>query len=265
VVSDRAEPADAALVTIFRVIDPPPAPGAREPPPRRVFVAEAIADAGGRIHVDGLGDATYEIVAWHPWFGRGSLVMPAGADRLTIHLRSPGIARGRVLAAGKAAPGVDVTVVPDPSAFAAAVDPIDLKGGGARTGADGRFAIALAAGGGGELRVGGGTYPVRRVPLPRAPLPLVELGDIELGRPRTLSIVLDRDPGCEVRAAGPIGRTGLRLVAATRTAPGVFTITLPEDGSWEFVLVCGRDERTLVPSVVQVSDQMPPSLTFVVR
>ena len=113
--------------------------------------------------------------------------------------------------------------------------------------------------------MGGGTFAVRRVPLPRAPLPIVELGDIELGRPITVSIVLNEDPGCDVRAAGPIGRSGLRIVTAVRTAPGVFSLTLLEEGSWEFGLLCGRDERPLAPSVVRISDQMPPGLTFVVR
>jgi hypothetical protein len=170
-----------------------------------------------------------------------------------------------VLAGGKPAAGVDVIAVPDPAAFAAAEDPIDLKGGDARTGPDGRFALALAAGGGGELRVGGGTYAIRRVPLPRASLPIVELGDIELGRTIVLSITLDQDPGCDVRAAGPLGRAGLRIVTAVRTAPGVFSVTLPEEGNWEFGLQCGRDERALAPSIVRVSDQSPAGFTFVVR
>jgi len=268
VVAGRGEPAAAALVTIFRLIDPAPAPAARggkDPPPRRVFTAEAIADADGRVQVDSLGDAVYEIVAWHERFGRGSMLLPAGAGRVTIHLTSPGIARGRVLAGGTPAAGVVIIAVPDPAAFAAAEDPIDLKGGDARTDADGRFAVTLASGGGGELRVGGGTYAIRRVPLPRAPLPFVDLGDIELGRGRTMSIVLDQDPGCDVRAAGPIGRSGLQIVVATRTAPGVFTIALPEEGSWEFGLVCRSGERALAPAVVQVSDRTPSSLTFVVR
>jgi hypothetical protein len=80
-----------------------------------------------------------------------------------------------------------------------------------------------------------------------------------------VSIVLNEDPGCDVRAAGPIGRSGLRIVTAVRTAPGVFSLTLLEEGSWEFGLLCGRDERPLAPSVVRISDQMPPGLTFVVR
>jgi hypothetical protein len=264
VVSDRAVPAAGALATVFRVIDPPTAPGSREPPPRRVFVAEAMADPQGRFRVEGLGDAAYEIVAWHAQLGRGSLLLSAGADRVTIHIRPPGIARGRVLTGGKPASGVDVIAVPDPAAFAAAEDPIDVKGGDARTGADGRFAVALAAGGGGELRVGGGTHAIRRVPLPRAPLPIVDLGDIELGRAIVLSIVLDQDPGCDVRAAGPLGRAGLRIVTAIRAAPGVFGITLPEEGSWEFTLLCGRDERALMPPVVRVTEQSS-SLVFAVR
>ena len=263
--SDRGDGAAAALVTVFRVIDPPSSPGSREPPPRRVFTSEMTADADGRLWIDGLGATPYEIVAWHPRLGRGSAMLPPAADRITVHLRSPPVARGRVLAGGAPVPGVDVIAVPDPWAFAAAEDPIDQTGGAARTGSDGRFAITVAPGGGGELRVGGGAYPVRRVPLPRAPLPLLDLGDIELGRALTFSIVLDQDPGCDVRAAGPVGRAGLRIVTARRTAPGVFAIELPEEGSWEFGLLCGKDGRDLAPGVVSVSRQTPSALTFVVR
>jgi hypothetical protein len=158
-----------------------------------------------------------------------------------------------------------VAVVPELSAFAAAEDPTHVVGGLARTDAGGRFAVSLGVGGGGELRVGGGTYPTRRVPLPRAPLPVVELGDIELGRALSFSIALDQDPGCDLRATGPIGRAGLRIVTAARTAPGVFALTLPEEGLWEFGLLCGRDERDLTPGVVRITSQTPASLIFAVR
>jgi hypothetical protein len=249
------ERAAAALATVFRLIDPPPAPRARggAPPPRRVLIAETVADSDGAFRLDGLGEADYEIVAWHPQFGRASLLLPAGADRVTIHLQSPGIARGRVLAGGKPAAGVDVIGLPDPAAFASASDPLDVKGGDARTGADGRFSLALAPGGGGELRVGGGAYAVRRVPLPRAPLPLVDLGDIELGRPVTLAVVLDRDPGCDLRATGPIGRSGLQIVIGSRVGPGIFSLVVPEEGSWEVGLICGKEERELAPSIATIS------------
>jgi len=260
-----AVPAGGALVSVFRLIDRPATPGGREPPPRRVFASDVMADAEGRARLEGLGDAIYEIVAWHPRLGRGSLLLPAGAERETIKLQSLGIVRGRVLAGGKAAAGVEVSVVPDPAAAAGAEDPIELMGGGTRTGPDGRFAVTVAPSGGGELRVGGGTYPTKRVPLPRAPLPIVDAGDIELGRAISVSLVLDQDPGCDVRAAGPIGRTGLQIVTAERSAPGLFSLRLPEEGSWEFSLLCGKDERALAPSLVRVTEPMPSAITFVVR
>jgi hypothetical protein len=237
---------------MYRLIDPRPQPNSREPPPRRVFVAEAVAAADGLARIDGLGEADYEIVAWHPRFGRGETMLPVGRDRVTIHLLSPGMARGRVLAGGKPLANVDVVSVPDPSAYAGAVDPLDVKGGDGRTGADGRFSVTLAPGGGGELRIGGGRYAVRRVPLPRTPMPLVEIGDIELAGAITVSIALDSESACDLRAAGPIGRTGLQIVSGTPTGPGLFALAVPEAGAWEVVLACGSGEQALAPSVVTI-------------
>src|SRR5439155_6555587 len=116
---------------------------------------------------------------------------------------------------------------PSPEAFGTAVDPIDLKGGDARTGADGRSAIMLAASGGGELRVGGGPYPMRRIPLPRAPVAALDLGDIDLGTPLEITIVLDQDSPCDLRATGPVGRTGLQILTGTRAGPALFRMVIP--------------------------------------
>jgi hypothetical protein len=258
VVSDRGDPARGALVTAFRLIDPQLVAGVRDQPPRRVLAADATAGGDGVAQLDGLGDAEYEIVAWHPQFGRATTRLDAGATQLTIRLRSPGIARGRVLVDGRPAGGIDVISVPDPGAYVRAADPIDVKGGDAQTTTDGRFWVALAPEGGGELRVGGAGYPTVRVPLPRAAPPIVELGDIELGRPIAVIVTLDQDPGCDLRATGPVGRAGLQIIAATRTGPGLFTFTVPEEGSWEVVLLCGRTERALTPSVVRVSARDGP-------
>jgi len=254
VLAATGDPAPGTLVTTYRLIDPSsPSRDGRDPPPRRVFVAETLADDSGGARLEGLGVADYEVVAWHPQFGRASLLLAEDTDRATIRLRSAGIARGRVVAGGRPLAGVDVISVPDPAAYVAVQDPLDVKGGDARTGADGRFWLALAPGGGGELRIGGGSHPVRRVPLPRGVTPIVDLGDIELGRPVTLSVVLDQDVPCGVRATGPIGRAGLQIVNAIRVGPGLFSIELPEEGSWEFGLLCGRAERSVTPAVVSVS------------
>lgn len=267
VVSARNDSAAGALVTAFRLVDPPtPRVMTREAPRRRVMASETIAGADGTFRFDGLGEADYEIVAWHPQFGRGSVVLRPGDQMVSLRLNASGIARGRVLVGGKPAGGVDVIALPDPGAFMTAEDPIDLKAGDARTGPDGRFALALAPGGGGELRVGGGKYAVTRVLLPRAPLPAVELGDIVVGAPVGLSLVLDQDPGCQVRATGPIGRVGIQIVTAVRTGPGLFAITLPEEGVWEFGLLCGRDERPLTPAVLTVmASEGRNEIRFVVR
>lgn len=254
VVSTGGETAAGALVTAFRLLDPLPVRvAAGDPPPRRVIASETIAAADGTFRIEGLGEADYEIVAWHPQFGRGSVVLRPGDRLAVLRLNASGIAHGRVLAGGKPAAGVDVVAMPDPAAYMTAQDPIDLKGGDARTAPDGRFSLALAPGGGGELRIGGGTYGVTRVPLPRASLPVVELGDIELGSPVTVRVMLDDDSSCQIRATGPISRSGLQIVIGTRTGPAAFVIRLPEAGTWEFGLLCGGGERPLAPSVVNVS------------
>jgi hypothetical protein len=103
------------------------------------------------------------------------------------------------------------------------------------------------------VRVGGGNHPIRRFTLPRAPIPLVDLGDIDLGGPIEVTVVLDRDPGCDIRATGPIGRSGLQVVGGTRAGPGLFNIAFPEEGTWEVHLLCGRDEHALVPAFVSIT------------
>lgn len=256
IVGARNEPASAALVTIFRLIDAAGPTGAdQRRKPRRVFAVETVADAAGAFHIDGLGEAEYEAVAFHPQLGRAAVVLRDSRSGLTIRLQSPGLIRGRVLSGGKPAAGVEITSVPDPDAFRTADDPLDVKGGDARSGPDGRFIVMAAASGGGELRIGGGRFPVRRVPLPRVPLPMVDLGDIDLGATIDVTVVLDQDTPCGVRATGPVGRSGLQVVTATRVGPGLFQLVLPETGVWHFGLLCGREGRPLSPAVVPIGPE----------
>ena len=267
VVGSGEQRASGALVTLFRFIDPPqPAGAAAREKPRRVVAGETIAGADGSFHLDGVGDAEYEVVVWHSLLGRASSILPRRLEVLTIRLESPGTARGRVLRAGKPVAGVDVISVPAPEALRNADDFIDLKGGDARTDDEGRFTVMLAASGGGELRVGGGIHPIRRIPLPRAPVPLLDLGDIDLGSPLEISIVLDQESACDLRATGPIGRTGLQIVTATPTGPALFRIVLPEPGLWAFGLLCGREPRPLSPMTMQIdAGQAGKEVRFSIR
>lgn len=265
IVSGGGTRARGALVTLFRLIDPVPDPRERVKP-RRVFAAESTADEDGAYRFEELADADYEVVAWHPQLGRASVFVPRAREQLQIQLDLPGVVRGRVLVAGKPASGVDVFSVPDPAAFNSAEDPVDVKGGDGSTGADGRFAVALAAAGGGELRVGGGAYAVKRLPLPVPSVPLVDLGDIELGASLDIGIVLDQDAPCGIRTVGPVGRTGLHVLTAVQTGPGLYKVSLPEEGLWEFGLSCGRETRTLVPAVVRIGpDNAGRQLHFSVK
>jgi hypothetical protein len=243
--------APGTLVTVFRLIDPVPREPGRDPP-RRVLAEEVTADEEGRFRLATLGEAEYEVVAWHSQLGRASVALPPGASEMVIRLRSSGIARGRVLAGGRPVEGVEVISVPDAAMFGAAQDITDIKGGDARSGPDGRFSVAMAVSGGGELRIGGGKYAVTRVALPKPAVPLFDAGDVILADPIRVTVVLDRDPGCEVRAAGPAGRTGLQMVPGRRVAIREHAFALPEAGLWAFTLVCPGEKRLLSPGVVHV-------------
>jgi hypothetical protein len=249
-----SQDAARATVTLFRLIDPRPQPDDRLKP-RRVFAAEMTADDNGAFAFDDIGNGVYEILAWHPQFGHASVILQPAQESVRVELEQPGIARGRVVIGGKPAPGVDVFSVPDQNALTGADDPVDVKGGDGRTDATGRFVVTLAPSGGGELRIGGGAHPTRRVPLPHSPLPLVDLGDIELGVPLVVYVALDRDPGCDLLATGPVGRLGLQIVTGERTGPGLFRVTIAEEGQWQFGLDCGGTIRSLSP-VVAITREM---------
>ena len=251
----RDQRANGALITLFRLIDPPSSPNAREKPPRRVFVAERTADPDGVFRFEGVGESEYELVAWHAQLGRVVMLMPRAPGIIAVHLESPGMVRGRVMSAGTPRVGVEVTSVPAPESYREAADLIDVKGGDAKTGTDGRFAVMVAARGGGELRVGGSVGAVKRIPLPRTPAALLDLGDIELGAPLELSVVLDQDTLCGVRATGPIGQSGLHIVLGSHTAPGLFRVALPEPGLWAFGLLCGREGIALNPATLRITPQ----------
>ena len=258
------ERAAKALVTMFRIIDPPPPPGLSSPP-RRVFAAETTADENGEFSFEGRGEAAYEIVAWHPQFGRASVLLDDSRDRVDIKLEAPGLVRGRVVSRRRPLAGVAVVSVPDAESVTQVRDVTEIKGGDAKTGQDGRFAVALSAAGGGELRIGGGGYAVRRVPLPRSLTSAIDIGDVELEDPLELFVTIDGDPGCTLQMIGPVGKMGLQVVEGVRDPRG-YRVGVPEPGLWQFGLSCAAGRRLLQPDSIQITRAMAgTTVQFTVR
>jgi len=264
VTDTNGRPAPGALVTLFRLIDPLAAPTSQVKP-RRVFAGETTADERGEFAIENVGEADYEIVGWHPQLGRASLALDALQSRVDVHLSAPSLARGRVVSRGRPVAGISVISVPDPVRFNDAGDVTDVKGGDARTDADGRFAVMLAPTGGGELRIGGGSYAVTRVPLPATPATSVDLGEVEIAAPISFVVTIEGDPGCILQAVGPIGRMGLQIVNAARDSAG-HRISVPESGLWQFGLLCAAGRRSLAPGSMSVTPGLEGTVVrFVVR
>jgi hypothetical protein len=244
-------PAGRALVTLYRFHGDDHAPPR---PAKRVFVAEITAGADGSFRFDDLAREPYEIVAMHSMLGRGvRRVEPDGQD-VTITLRRPSRAIGRVVRDGIGVVGVHVAIVPDLGQFAAAGDITELRGGETRTDRDGRFVVLLASHGSGELRVGDEGTGVRRVPLgPAESQPaVIDVGTIELSSLPPLTLVLEASEGCDLLLVGPAGRTGMTVVRSTRVGPAMYHAVVPEAGWWNVVAACNGRERAVVPANIEV-------------
>ena len=96
---------------------------------------------------------------------------------------------------------------------------------------DGQFDVAVPSEGDGQLLIGNATGPRIRVPYPEVSKlgPVVELGDLAL--PPSADLLVRFRPGCEVRAAGPVGDLGLTMVEASYNAvSGLYRLRIPEPG-----------------------------------
>lgn len=246
-------PAEGAIVTLYR-FEPRRGDQDKRTPARRVAVAEARADQDGGFRFGELAAEAYEIVAIDPVLGRGVRQIDADGQPVEIALRRPSRVTGRVLRDGAPAAGIVVAVLPDLAQFAAAADVTEVRGGETRTDVDGRFAVALASRGAGELRIGDERSGVHRVPLGPAETqpPLVDIGTIELGAVAPTIFVLEGSEACDLLITGPVGRTGLAVIRAVRMGPAMFQADLPEAGRWQVVAVCGGRERPVMPAAIDV-------------
>jgi hypothetical protein len=206
VVNSRGERVSGALVTLFRLIDPPrPQGDASKERPRRVLSAETVADAGGAFHLDGIGDADYEVLAWHPQFGRAVVPLPAGGGSLTCGWKRRGwcVAVCSRPASRSAGSTCSVFRRRRPSGRGRSRRSERRRHSDRSRRAfrrDSRCGWRRGAARGGRERC---RFGASRSP---AACALLDLGDIDLGSPIEISIVLDQESPCDVRATGPSGR-----------------------------------------------------------
>jgi hypothetical protein len=267
VAADDGEIAPGAVVTLWRVVSAGRAVTGSDPPPRRLFVAETTGDAEGRFGFTGLAEDPHEIVALHAALGRGEIRVEAGDRDVDVRLKRPPVATGQVVRDGQPAAGVPVMVVPDLFEAAASDDLTLLVGGQATSGPDGRFRVAVPARGSSEVRVGE-EDGVRRFPLgPAESLPaVIDLGRIALeGAVITVRLVLEASDGCDVVMSGPVGSAGLSLVRAQRLGPAMFEAAVPEPGHWLVSAACGRQNRIVQPTTIEVTGPGPLTVPLIWR
>jgi hypothetical protein len=243
--------APSTIVALYR-LERSERPNEKETTPRRIRIAEAIADAEGMFRFESMAAEPHEIVAFHPALGRSDRSLNGGAEAIEIRLKPFARAVGVVVRNGAAAKGVRVQYVPDLAEFQSSRDPADLRGGDTVTDREGRFSLAVPARGRGEIRVGDEASGIRRIALAPAETrpPVIDLGRIVLDDRPVATLVLEGSDGCEIVLIGPAGRAGMSIVKATRIGPAVFEAAVPESGHWQLAAICGTRERAVLPTMV---------------
>jgi hypothetical protein len=249
-----ARPAPDTVVSLYRFGELISSQEGKKPERQRIAVAEGRTDADGVFQFVDLVPETYELVALHQSYGRSVRRIEPYETAVEIVLTAPAIVRGRVIRGGAPQSGVPVTYVPDLAAFAVSSDATALRGGETHTDSDGRFRLAAAISGAGELRIGSSETGIKRVAIgPADALPAVtDLGDIELDDGVTVTIVFEEAGNCLPLVTGPAGRAGLTVVRAIRDGPAMFHASVPEPGTWNIVALCGTRERGIFPPAIHI-------------
>ncbi len=256
-------PAAGAALEVFA---PRAAGAAADRAPRWERLASHVAGGNGVVLLK-LPRGRYELRAYHAQLGTAAVVEEWKSGGLTIALRAARRVSGRIVQNGNPVTGVVVRAVPALEAVVGAADTLDLLVPPASTGADGRFLIAVPARIA-ELRIGDDAGPVRRVPLPPGTTgEVLELGDIALSASIGVAVSVQLPGACELVAAGPLGRTGLAVLRATRTGPTEWRLPVPEPGVWLVSGACAAaGEVALLPSTIEVPADVPEwQATLVVR
>lgn len=242
----RAQP---TTVMLSRMLAPERRGGAEVRPMERI--AEIETDDAGRFRFEQLGDDEYEVMAIHASLGRVRKVVRPPVD-LALSLASRTV-RGRVTLHGVPRPGVTVLVLPMLEDVVAVENPLMLAADAIVTGADGRFEIALPAEGRAVLSARL-DEAVARLDLGDVGnvSKLLDVGDVPLPSARDVDVMVALPAGCRLRAAGPMGQSGVMIVNAEPHGVDRWRIRIPVDGRWLMAGVCSGRELALVPPMVEI-------------
>ena len=251
----RGRPAEGATVILSRLVETEQRENrgvSEDDGAPRERVEELRLDSAGTFRFEGLARHRYELLAIHPSLGRARVIVtPPSFPRLTLKPRS--VIRGRVLENGVPLAGAAVQILPVLEDVVAAKNPLLLATERTISAIDGRFEITAPDEGRVILAIGAGESS-QRIDLGDVSVlgESVDLGDIRLEAPREIEVVVQLPAGCSLRAAGPMGVAGLRIVSATRVDDARWRFVPPTGGRWLFAAVCGRDELVLEPAIVDI-------------
>jgi hypothetical protein len=254
VVAPDGRPVPRAVVLVSEIVQST----SSDNQPRLRTIAEVQANNAGRFAVHGLGNQPYEFLVMDSLWGRARIKRTPDGRDLTIHLQRITRVGGRVVRQRVPVVDVPVRLRPDLNELASGTEPLDHVTLETRTGPDGRFTIALPPAGSTELQVGSEAlgYVRRRVPAARDAPYDIALGDLELGGAIRLEATLLTSEICDLLAAGPIGSSGMTIVAGTRQPASTFSLVLPESGRWLLTARCHGQELRVDPDFIDV----PPDL-----
>lgn len=253
-----------ATVLLSRLLDVQGVPVRDEERPRE-RAGEAVTGPTGEFRFDGLGVGKYEIHALHPSLGRARVVVTA-TSHARLQLQPRAVVRGKVLRHGIPVAGAVVQVLPSIDAVTTARDPATLSSGAVRSDALGRFEAIAPDEGRVTLSVTADSGAVRIDIGDAAALPNVtDVGEIKLEEPLAVEVLVELPNGCELRAAGPMGTSGLTTVTALPSGRGRWGLTLPHPGRWLVAGICPGREIALEPALITVPLARTEPIVLTVR
>lgn len=263
-VRSRGSMVEGATVMLSRLLDMP-GPQVKDDERVRERLAEVTTGPAGHFRFESLGAGKYELFVLHPSLGRRSVVVSAPAHaRLQLEPRT--VIRGKVLRHGIPVTDATVQALPSIEAVTMARNPATLGSSAVRSGPAGRFEVIAPDEGRVTLSVTAGGA-ASRVDLGDASAlpPVVDVGEITLDDPVEVELLVDLPPGCELRAAGPLGVAGLTAIRAEGVSQGRWILRPPHSGRWLLAGVCTGREIALDPALVAVPLARPGPVLLKVR